>query len=235
MSAPFRGTAADWAAISQALDEDCFAITDRVLTPRRCRRLRSLYDEADGFRSVIDMQRYNFGRGQYKYFDYPLPNLVQAMREFFYAGLAPIANRWNERLGIKDRWPDSLAGLTARCHDAGQRRPTPLLLRYRKDDYNCLHQDVYGEIQFPFQVIVLLSAAGEEFSGGELILVEQRPRMQSRPMVLPVSQGQAAIVPVRERPRQGKRGYHRTQLRHGVSKLRAGERYTLGLIFHDAA
>ncbi|MDX1481425.1 MAG: 2OG-Fe(II) oxygenase [Woeseiaceae bacterium] len=235
MSASFCRTSVDWAAAADALDDEGYALTGRLLTPRRCRQLRRRYDDAKAFRSVIDMQRHNFGRGQYKYFDYPLPRLVEVLRKHFYAGLAPIANRWNERLDIDDRWPDSLDELTARCHAAGQRRPTPLLLRYRENDYNCLHQDLYGDIRFPFQVIVLLSRPGEEFEGGELILVEQRPRMQSRPMVVPIPQGCAAIIPVRERPREGRRGWYRTQLRHGVSRLRRGERFTLGLIFHDAA
>lgn len=234
MSATFRQAAVDWTAVARALDDEGFALTGEVLAPQACRQLQDRYVDSQAFRSVIDMQRHNFGRGQYKYFDYPLPPVVAGMREFFYAGLAPLANVWNERLGIDERWPESLDELTARCHDAGQRRPTPLLLRYREDDYNCLHQDLYGDIQFPFQVIVLLSRPGEDFDGGELILVEQRPRMQSRPMVVPLSRGRAAVIPVCERPREGKRGWYRTRLRHGVSRLRRGERYTLGLIFHDA-
>ncbi len=181
------------------------------------------------------MARYNFGRGEYKYFDYPLPTEVQLLREYFYAKLAPIANDWEELLGKERGWPATLAELTERCHDQGQRRPTPLMLCYGEGDYNCLHQDLYGPIHFPLQVVILLSAPGEDFEGGELILVEQRPRMQSRPIVAHLEQGSAAIIPVRERPRRGVRGYHRAPMRHGVSRITAGQRYTLGVIFHDAA
>ncbi len=181
------------------------------------------------------MARHNFGRGEYKYFGYPLPDTVAGLRAAFYPHLARIANDWAQRLGDEARWPATLDRLLARCHRAGQRRPTPLLLRYRTGDYNCLHQDLYGDIQFPLQVIVQLTARGEDFDGGELVLVEQRPRMQSRPIVVDLPQGAAAIVPVRYRPVRGARGWRRTQMRHGVSAVTAGTRQTLGLIFHDAA
>ena len=206
-----------------------------VLDHVACRRLRERFDdERTVFRSTIDMERYNYGRGVYRYFDYPLPPEVQALREAFYPPLAAIANEWAERLGDATRWPATLAELIERCHAEGQTRPTPLLLRYGPDDYNRLHQDLYGPIYFPLQVIVLLSEPGVEFEGGELVLVEQRARVQSRPIVVPLTQGAAAIVPVRERPRPGKRGYHRVAMRHGVSRIRRGNRMTLGVIFHDA-
>ncbi|MCG8434824.1 MAG: 2OG-Fe(II) oxygenase [Gammaproteobacteria bacterium] len=213
-----------------------FARIENVLTPAECTRLARLYDSGDGiFRSRIHMARHNFGRGEYQYFDYPLPDFVQQLRESFYEMLAPIANHWHELLRIDRRWPDSLDELIAQCHAEGQRRPTPLLLKYGAGDYNCLHQDLYGPIHFPLQVIVLLSQPGRDFDGGELMLVEQRPRMQSRGMVVPLNQGDAVIIPVRERPRKGTRGFHRAAMRHGVSELSKGERFTLGLIFHDAA
>jgi uncharacterized protein len=228
--------ALDWGGIARELDAEGFAVTAPLLSEEACVAIRGLYeDEATRYRSTIDLQRYNFGRGQYRYFAYPLPEPVQALRSAFYPGLAGVANAWAERLGQPTDWPASLDALTARCHAAGQRRPTPLLLRYGEGDYNCLHQDLYGAIHFPLQVIVLLSAPATEFEGGELVLVEQRPRMQSRAMVVPLRQGAAAIVPVRDRPRAGSRGVHRVQVRHGVAKLRRGRRTTLGLIFHDAA
>lgn len=226
----------DVEALAAALDEEGVAITPPLLDPADCRKLAALYDDAGtAFRSVIDMARFNFGLGEYKYFDYPLPPDVAAMREAFYPPLAAIGNRWAERLGGARRWPASLAELLSQCHAAGQRRPTPLLLRYREGGYNCLHQDLYGPIHFPLQVVVQLSAAGRDFGGGELVLVEQRPRMQSRPVIVRLEQGAAAVIPVRERPRKGARGYHRAQMRHGVARLTRGERTTLGLIFHDAA
>jgi hypothetical protein len=225
----------DWSAAAQALDAEGFATTPPILDRATCRRLRACFDDTGTrFRSTVDMAQYNFGRGRYRYFDYPLPDTVQALREAFYPPLAAIANAWSQRLGLIADWPASLAALTQRCHAEGQTRPTPLLLRYHTDDYNCLHQDLYGPIHFPLQVIVMLSEPGVEFEGGELILVEQRPRMQSRPMVVPLERGAAAIIPVRERPRHGVRGHHRVQLRHGVGRIRRGSRTTLGLIFHDA-
>lgn len=226
----------DWAAVSTSLEDQGFAVTGPILSSEECVSIRNFYDDPHiGYRSTIDMARYNFGRGQYKYFDYPLPNPVQALREALYIGLAPLANEWEQRLGNKPTWPNSLDALTRRCHEAGQPRPTPLLLRYKQGDYNCLHQDLYGPIHFPLQVIILLSAPGKDFEGGELMLVEQRPRMQSRGMVVHLEQGAAAVVPVRERPRKGVRGYHRAVMRHGISQVTSGMRYTLGLIFHDAA
>ena len=180
------------------------------------------------------MARYNFGQGQYKYLNYPLPSIVQVLRETLYPPLATIANAWSARLGQSVTWPDSLTQFIERCHAAGQQRPTPLLLRYAEGDYNCLHQDLYGPIYFPLQVIVLLTEPGVDFDGGELVLVEQRPRMQSRPMVVSIPAGGASIVPVRERPRQGATRIHRVQMRHGVGRVKRGSRMTLGIIFHDA-
>ena len=227
--------ALDWDDLARSLDAEGFAVTPPILGRAACRSLRDRFDDArTRFRSTIDMQRHNFGRGHYRYFDRPLPNEVQALREAFYPPLSAVANDWSTRLGRSPCWPGTLAALVDRCHAEGQTRPTPLLLRYGPGDYNCLHQDLYGPIHFPLQVIVLLSAPGEEFEGGELILVEQRPRMQSRPMVVPLTLGAAAIIPVRERPRRGTRGYHRVQMRHGVGRIRSGRRTTLGVIFHDA-
>lgn len=229
-----RVAALDWAALGAAVDAEGWAVTPPLLSPAQCLELAGLFDHDERFRATIDMARYNFGRGSYRYFAYPLPEPVAALRAAFYPALADIANGWAERLRTADGWPTNLEVLLRRCHDAGQQRPTPLLLRYGPDDYNCLHQDLYGDIHFPLQVILLLSAPGRDFDGGELVLVEQRPRMQSRPMVVPLPQGSAAIVPVRERPRRGSRGDHRVQMRHGVSRVTRGQRTTLGLIFHDA-
>lgn len=221
--------------LAAALDEAGYGVIPAVLSESQCDSLASLYDsDSITFRKRIDMARYNFGRGEYQYFAYPLPELVQELREAFYALLAPIANNWQERLGMESRWPLALQEFLAQCHDSGQLRPTPLLLKYGAGDYNCLHQDLYGETCFPLQVIVQLSKPGIDFAGGELMLVEQRPRMQSRGMVVHFRQGDAAVIPVRERPRRGSRGYHRVSMRHGVSQLSSGQRFTLGLIFHDA-
>ena len=228
--------AIDWEAVSASLDDEGFALTTPFLSADECSRLRSLYDGPGSlFRSTISMQRYNFGRGEYKYFAYPLPPEIERLREIFYAKLAPVANRWESRLRKEPTWPAELAALTQRCHEHGQCRPTPLMLRYEQGDYNCLHQDLYGDIHFPLQVVTLLSEPGADFSGGELVLVEQRPRMQSRPIVVRLVQGAAAIIPVRERPRKGARGFHRALMRHGVGEIVSGTRHTLGLIFHDAA
>ena len=235
MSISSRIAGLDWPAIEAVLDDDGVATIPALLAPEQCRTMRKHYDDGiTRFRSIIDMARYNFGRGQYKYFDYPLPDTVFALRSAFYPHLAQIANNWSDKLGTEVTWPDSHELLLAQCHQAGQERPTPLMLRYREGDYNCLHQDLYGPLHFPLQVVLQLSQPRDDFDGGELILVEQRPRMQSRPMVVPFELGSAVIFPVRERPRRGTRGYHRTQMRHGVSKLTRGERTTLGLIFHDA-
>ena len=226
----------DWDEVSVALHEKGYAVTAPFLDIETCRSVRQFYsDPSIPFRSTINMARYNFGRGEYKYFAYPLPDIVQSLRENFYAKLAPIANEWAYSLGNKPSWPDKLELLTRHCHDGNQTRPTPLLLRYQKGDFNCLHQDLYGPIHFPLQVIVQLTRGNEDYSGGELVLVEQRPRMQSRPNVIHLEQGAAAIIPVRDRPRQGARGFHRAVMKHGVGEVTAGNRYTLGIIFHDAA
>lgn len=222
--------------LATALHEEGFAVTPPLLTPSVTSELREMFDEDRRFRSTVDMARVQFGRGRYRYFEHPLPEVVSTLRRELYAVLAPIANQWSGRLGgSEDTWPASLEDLSRRCREAGQTRPTPLLLRYRPGDYNCLHQDLYGEIHFPLQAVVMLSDPARDFAGGELVLVEQRPRLQSRPMVVPLPHGAAALFPVRERPRPSARGWSRSYVRHGVSEVRAGERFTLGLIFHDAA
>ncbi|MFE1600512.1 2OG-Fe(II) oxygenase [Methylobacterium sp. ID0610] len=225
----------DWPRITADLDAHGCAAAGPLLDPGTCARLRALYPEEPPFRSRIVMARHGFGRGEYKYYAYPLPEPLGALRAALYARLAPIADRWNAALGSAVRYPASHADFLARCHAAGQTRPTPLLLRYGPGDYNCLHQDLYGEHVFPLQVAILLSAPGRDFTGGEFVLTEQRPRMQSRAEVVPLAQGEAVIFAVHHRPVQGTRGTYRVALRHGVSRVRAGERYTTGLIFHDAA
>ncbi|MFW5875609.1 MAG: 2OG-Fe(II) oxygenase [Myxococcota bacterium] len=232
---PHRLEAFDWPGISEALDAQGWAILPGLLARAECEALASLYGREALFRSRVVMARHAFGLGEYKYFAYPLPELVAALRSGFYPHLVPIANRWTATLGLDVQYPQDHARFLARCHDAGQVRPTPLLLTYGEGDYNCLHQDLYGEHVFPLQVAVLLSEPGRDFTGGELVMTEQRPRMQSRPMVLPLRQGDAAVFAVQNRPVQGKRGPYRVQMRHGVSRLRSGHRRTLGLIFHDAA
>ncbi|MGB6309740.1 MAG: 2OG-Fe(II) oxygenase [Steroidobacteraceae bacterium] len=228
--------ALDPAALDRSLDRDGFAVTPPFVDALTCAQLAQLYDASEEtFRSTVSMERYGFGNGEYKYFARPLPVLVTALREALYERLAPIANAWSERLGDAAPWPANHRSLVARCAAAGQTRPTPLLLRYAPGDYNCLHQDLYGDIHFPLQAILLLDRPGFDFEGGELILVEQRPRRQSRPMVVPLTQGAIAVIPVKERPVQGVRGTTRVQMRHGVSKVHRGLRRTLGLIFHDAA
>lgn len=229
-----RVPAPDWDAVRSTLDADGVAVIPHLLDREQCRALRELYAQADRFRSRVVMERYHFGRGEYQYFAEPLPPTVSALRSSIYAELVPLANRWMQRLREERRFPDRHAEFLRQCHAAGQTRPTPLLLRYRAGDYNCLHQDLYGELSFPLQTVVLLSAPGEEFDGGELVLVEQRPRMQSRPRVIGLQQGDAAIFAVHHRPVAGTRGDYRVNLRHGVGDVRRGERYTLGLIFHDA-
>ena len=226
----------DPAQIGGSLDLDGFAMIPPLVDPDTCAELAQLYaaDEAR-FRSTISMARYGFGEGEYKYFAYPLPASITALREALYERLAPVANAWAERLGQDAAWPASHHSLVARCAAAGQTRPTPLLLRYGPGDYNCLHQDLYGDIHFPLQVILLLDRPGIDFYGGELVLVEQRPRRQSRPMVVPLTQGAMAVIPVKERPVRSARGTSRLQMRHGVSTIHRGLRRTLGLIFHDAA
>jgi hypothetical protein len=225
----------DWAQVGSDLDVQGSAVIQGLLTPEQCRAMAALYAEPKPFRSRVVMERHGFGRGEYKYFDYPLPALVAGLRESIYPRLAPIANRWNEAMGIDVRFPPQLAEFIARCHAAGQLRPTPLLLQYGPDDYNCLHQDLYGDQVFPLQLVLLLSEPGRDFSGGEFVMTEQRPRMQSRPMVLPLRQGDGAVIAVHQRPVQGTRGVYRVNLRHGVSRVRSGRRHTLGIIFHDAS
>jgi len=225
---------ADWPALATALDAEGWAPLPRLLKPNECRALAGLYSDDTRFRSRVVMARHGFGRGEYKYFRYPLPDLLGQLREQLYPQLVPIANRWHTTMGLEARFPERHAEFIARCHAAGQERPTPLMLQYGEGDYNCLHQDLYGEHVFPLQVVMLLSEPGRDFEGGELVLTEQRPRMQSRPMVLPLRQGDAVVIAVRDRPVQGTRGPYRVQLRHGVSRVRAGHRHTVGIIFHDA-
>jgi hypothetical protein len=207
---------------------------ERVLEPAQCRWLAALYTDDGIFRSRVVMGRHGFGRGEYKYFAYPLPDLVRELRAAFYVHLAPIANRWNEVLNIDVQYPTQHSEYLKRCADAGQTRPTALLLQYAAGDYNCLHQDLYGEHVFPLQIAILLSQPGEDFTGGEFVLTEQRPRMQSRAEVVPLRQGDAVIFAVHHRPVKGVRGMYRVNMRHGVSRLRSGQRHTLGVIFHDA-
>jgi hypothetical protein len=212
-----------------------FIVAPGLIGPAECRALAALWPEQARFRKHIVMQRHGYGQGEYQYFSYPLPKAVEDLRQALYPELAAIANRWNEQLGRDKRFPSTLQGWLQQCHDGGQKRPTPLLLRYGPGDYNCLHRDLYGELVFPLQATVLLSDPKHDFSGGEFMLVEQRPRMQSRGEVVPLGQGDAVIFAVNERPVKGSRGFHRTAMRHGVSSLRRGERFTLGIIFHDAA
>lgn len=220
---------------TQSLGDRGFTVARRLLAPDRCRALATLWPDKARFRSHVIMQRHGYGQGEYQYFAYPLPEPIQALRQALYPELAEVANRWNEQLGQAERFPPTLQGWLRQCHQGGQQRPTPLLLRYRPGDYNCLHRDLYGELVFPLQVTVLLSDPERDFSGGEFMLVEQRPRMQSRGEVVPLEQGDAVVFAVNERPVRGTRGFHRTAMRHGVSSLREGERFTLGIIFHDAA
>jgi uncharacterized protein len=225
----------DWQGVAQNLDTRGSALIEGMLTRAQCDALSSLYADEQIFRSRIVMQRHAYGRGEYKYFAYPLPELVAGLRGALYPRLAPIANRWNASLGIDARFPDEHADFIERCQAAGQVRPTPLLLHYEKDDYNCLHQDLYGEHVFPLQVAILLSEPQRDFTGGEFVITEQRPRMQSRCEVIALRQGDAVAFAVHHRPVQGTRGVYRVNLRHGVSRVRSGRRRTLGIIFHDAA
>ncbi|WP_347402707.1 2OG-Fe(II) oxygenase [Corallococcus sp. NCSPR001] len=225
----------DWEVTSRELDARGCAVLGALLTADECEALALLYDVEDAFRSRVVMARHGFGRGEYKYFDHPLPEVVTDLRTALYPCLAPIANRWNTAMGLDVRFPDAHADFLARCHEAGQMRPTPLLLRYGTDDYNCLHQDLYGEHVFPLQVAILLSDPGKDFTGGEFVLTEQRPRVQSRAEVVPLRQGDAVVFAVHHRPVQGTRGTYRVNLRHGVSRVRSGMRHTVGIIFHDAA
>lgn len=224
----------DWADISSELDTHGCAVIGPLLMPEECAALAALYDRDGIFRSRVVMTRHCYGRGEYQYFSYPLPPLIAELRTALYRPLAEIANRWNAAMGIEVRYPPEHNAFLDRCHEAGQLKPTPLLLRYGPDDYNCLHQDLYGEHVFPIQVAFLLEKPGVDFTGGEFVLTEQRPRMQSRVEVVPLGHGEGVIFPVRHRPIQGTRGSYRVNLRHGVSRLRSGRRHTLGIIFHDA-
>jgi hypothetical protein len=226
--------AIDWERVSQDLDSDGCATVGRILSPDECASIAELYSRDEFFRSRVLMAPHGFGRGEYKYFRYPLPELIAGLRTAVWPNLVPIANRWNEAMGIDVRYPDRHADYIRRCHEAGQTRPTPLLLQYGAGDYNCLHQDLYGELVFPLQLAILLSEPGRDFTGGEFVMAEQRPRMQSRPIVAPLRQGDGVIFAVHHRPVQGTRGIYRVMLRHGVSRIRSGRRHTLGIIFHDA-
>jgi len=232
--APDQIASLDWASIVAELESHGCAVIGPILTVDQCETLIGLYEREDIFRSRIVMARHGYGRGEYQYFAYPLPALVGSLRTDLYPPLAEIANRWNEAMHVDVRFPLEHEAFLARCHAAGQKKPTPLLLRYGPDDYNCLHQDLYGEHVFPLQVAFLLSRPGVDFTGGEFVLTEQRPRMQSRAEVVSLAQGHGVIFPVRHRPVRGTRGTHRVNMRHGVSRLRSGCRHTLGIIFHDA-
>jgi uncharacterized protein len=233
-SAEDRIAAQDWAALTTELDDYGCAVIEGLLAPDECAEIASLYPHEEHFRSHIHMARHGFGKGEYRYFRYPLPGLITGLRTALYPRLAPIANAWNERMGVDARYPRSHADFLELCHVAGQTRPTPLLLQYVPGDFNCLHQDLYGDLAFPLQVAILLSEPGRDFTGGEFVLTEQRPRMQSRAEVVPLRQGDAVAFAVHNRPVNGSRGAYRVNLRHGVSRLRSGRRHTLGIIFHDA-
>ncbi len=238
MSAPGqadRTGAVDWAQTSTDLDAQGWAVLPKLLSAAECDAISGMYDGGEGFRSHVVMARHGFGRGEYRYFSYPLPPLIQDLRTAAYPHLAPLANRWHERMGKAVRFPEDHAAFIERCHAAGQVRPTPLLLQYGPEDYNCLHQDLYGEHVFPIQMAILLSDPGADFEGGEFVMTEQRPRMQTRPIVVPLGKGDAVVFAVNSRPVAGVRGDYQVKLRHGVSRLRAGRRHTLGVIFHDAA
>jgi hypothetical protein len=229
-----RISARDWTELTRHLDAYGWVVLPEVLDAQQCHALAELYEFEGPFRSHIVMARHGFGQGEYRYFDYPLPDLVSQLRSELYTHVAPVANNWNAAMAQAVRYPPTLAEYLEQCHAAGQTRPTPLLLRYTAGDYNCLHQDVYGEHLFPLQATFLLAEPGADFTGGEFVLVEQRPRMQSRAMVVPLAQGDAVIFAVNQRPVQGSRGTYRVTLRHGVSEVRSGNRQTLGVIFHDA-
>ena len=229
-----RVAALDWQRIAADLNAHGCAVVPALLAPGECKSIEKLYAAENLFRSRVVMARHGYGRGEYQYFAYPLPELVATLRTALYPGLAAIANAWNAKLNVDARYPEKHADYLARCHRAGKTRPTPLILKYEAGDYNCLHQDLYGEHVFPLQAAFLLSASERDFTGGEFVLTEQRPRMQSRAEVVPLTQGDGVIFPVRHRPVQGTRGIYRVAMRHGVSRLRSGHRHTLGIIFHDA-
>jgi hypothetical protein len=229
-----RVGAIDWDRISQDLDAQGSAVIKHLLSQDECQAIAGLYSKDDIFRSHVVMKRHGFGLGEYKYFSYPLPRLIADLRAAFYPHLTPIANRWNKEMGVDVRYPSKHADFIERCHQAGQVRPTPLLLQYGADDYNCLHQDLYGEHVFPLQLAILLSEPDKDFTGGEFVMTEQRPRMQSRPVVVPLRKGDGAVFAVHNRPVHGTRGVYRVNLRHGVSRILSGHRHTVGIIFHDA-
>jgi hypothetical protein len=224
----------DWETLSRDLNSYGCAVLEKLCSPDECRRIVGLYSEEEHFRSHIQMARHGFGKGEYRYFKYPLPELLAGLRAELYPRLASIANDWNARMRVERRYPDKHADFLKQCHDAGQTHPTPLLLQYVPGDFNCLHQDLYGDLAFPLQVAILLSEPGRDFVGGEFVLTEQRPRMQSRAEVVPLRQGDAVAFAVHNRPVHGTKRTYRVNLRHGVSRLRAGRRHTLGIIFHDA-
>ena len=230
-----RISSLDWGRIAEALDERGFFVTDRLLDSDQCRSLVSSYGDEHAYRSKIAMAQHVYGEGEYKYYRYPLPPVVQQLRESLYPRLAPIANRWSEAMKLGAEYPATLDDYLEVCHQNEQHRPTPLILHYEAGGYNRLHQDLYGHLHFPLQAAFLLSRHGRDFTGGEFLLTEQRPRVQTRAHVVPLSQGQGVIFAVNQRPSQGKRGFYRVTMRHGVSDLRSGDRYTLGIIFHDAA
>jgi uncharacterized protein len=230
-----RIAALEWSAHADTLDRDGNTVIRGLLDAGECAALTGLYDDDAAFRKTVIMARHNFGRGEYRYFRYPLPDLIAELRDALYCRLAPIANRWHAALGEERHYPDTFTEFVTRCHAAGQTRATPLLLRYTAGDYNCLHQDLYGEFVFPLQAAILLSRPGRDFTGGEFVLTEQRPRMQSRAEVVDLGRGDAVIFPVNVRPRVGSRGFYRVNMRHGVSRIRSGTRLTAGIIFHDAA
>jgi uncharacterized protein len=233
-NAAARVNSLDWQRISQELDSQGSIVLERLISVDQCQALAAMYPQEELFRSRVVMGRHGFGRGEYKYFNYPLPDIIAELRTELYSRLVPVANRWNAAMSSEIRYPEKHAQFLERCHSAGQVRPTPLLLQYGEGDYNCLHQDLYGEHVFPIQVAILLSEPSRDFTGGEFVLTEQRPRMQSRPEVVPLCQGDAVAFAVHHRPVRGTRGFYRVNLRHGVSRLRAGRRHTLGIIFHDA-
>jgi hypothetical protein len=233
-SAAARRAAYDWPAITAELDSFGCAVVPKLLSPEECGAISALYPDESHFRSHIVMARHGFGKGEYRYFKYPLPDLIDGLRTALYRHLAGLANQWNERMGVDRRYPDAHAAYRAQCRQAGQTRPTPLLLQYVQGDFNCLHQDLYGDLVFPIQVAILLSEPSKDFTGGEFCMTEQRPRMQSRVEVVPLRQGDAVAFAVHNRPVQGIRGDYRVNLRHGVSRIRSGTRHTVGIIFHDA-
>jgi uncharacterized protein len=224
----------DWRGISEELSERGCAVVQNLLLTTECREIAGLYRDETKFRSQVHMARHGFGKGEYRYFKYPLPELVSGLRAALYSRLVHVANDWNQKMGISERYPSEHTAFLKKCHEAGQARPTPLLLQYVTGDYNCLHQDLYGALAFPIQVAILLSEPGKDFTGGEFVLTEQRPRMQTRPEVVPLGQGHAVIFAVHNRPVRGTKSTYRVNLRHGVSRLHSGMRNTLGIIFHDA-